>query len=63
MLVAEMNAGQMVEDVRLAVAGACPVEFYGRTGGVIPLPEEIYAPVAALAARVVASQKQAEASP
>lgn len=61
MLVAEMNAGQMVEDVRLAVAGVCPVEFYGRTGGVIPLPEEIYAPVAALAMRVVASQKQAEA--
>ncbi len=38
----EMNAGQMVEDVRLAVNGKCPVEFYGRMGGVIPSPEEIY---------------------
>jgi 2-oxoglutarate ferredoxin oxidoreductase subunit alpha len=40
-LVVEMNAGQMLEDVRLAVEGRCPVHFYGRTGGVIPLPEEI----------------------
>jgi 2-oxoglutarate ferredoxin oxidoreductase subunit alpha len=40
-LVAEMNAGQMWEDVRLAVEGRCPVEFYGRLGGVIPLPDEI----------------------
>ena len=40
-LVVEMNAGQMVEDVRLAVEGRVPVEFYGRMGGVIPLPEEI----------------------
>jgi len=41
MLVVEMNAGQMLEDVRLAVEGQCPVEFYGRMGGVTPLPEEI----------------------
>jgi 2-oxoglutarate ferredoxin oxidoreductase subunit alpha len=40
-LVVEMNAGQMVEDVRLAVEGRCPVEFYGRMGGPIPLPDEI----------------------
>jgi 2-oxoglutarate ferredoxin oxidoreductase subunit alpha len=40
-LVVEMNAGQMVEDVRLAVEGRCPVYFYGRMGGVIPLPDEI----------------------
>lgn len=38
----EMNAGQMVEDVRLAVNGKTRVEFYGRMGGVIPSPEEIY---------------------
>lgn len=38
----EMNAGQMVEDVRLSVNGQAPVEFYGRMGGVIPSPEEIY---------------------
>lgn len=37
----EMNAGQMVEDVRLAVNGEKPVEFYGRFGGIIPSPEEI----------------------
>ncbi|MGC8779919.1 MAG: 3-methyl-2-oxobutanoate dehydrogenase subunit VorB [Anaerolineae bacterium] len=40
-LVAEMNAGQMLEDVRLAVEGRCPVRFYGRMGGVMPLPDEI----------------------
>ncbi len=37
----EMNAGQMVEDVRLAVNGKVPVEFYGRMGGIVPDPEEI----------------------
>jgi len=37
-----MNAGQMVEDVRLAVNGRTPVYFYGRMGGVIPQPNEIY---------------------
>lgn len=40
-LVVEMNAGQMLEDVRLAVEGRCPVHFYGRMGGIIPLPDEI----------------------
>ncbi|HUN65017.1 MAG TPA: 3-methyl-2-oxobutanoate dehydrogenase subunit VorB [Bacteroidota bacterium] len=40
-LVVEMNAGQMVEDVRLAVEGRVPVEFYGRMGGMIPPPEDI----------------------
>jgi len=37
----EMNAGQMVDDIRLAVNGKTRVEFYGRMGGVIPSPEEI----------------------
>ena len=41
-LTVEMSAGQMVEDVRLAVNGAKPVEFYGRTGGMIPSPQEIF---------------------
>jgi 2-oxoglutarate ferredoxin oxidoreductase subunit alpha len=41
MLVVEMNAGQMVEDVRLAVEGKVPVQFYGRMGGIIPSPEEV----------------------
>lgn len=38
----EMSAGQMVEDVRLAVNGHADVDFYGRTGGVVPTQEEIY---------------------
>ncbi|MFC2139101.1 transketolase C-terminal domain-containing protein, partial [Bacteroidota bacterium] len=37
----EMNAGQMIEDVKLAVNGKVPVEFYGRMGGIVPTPEEI----------------------
>jgi len=41
MLVVEMNAGQMVEDVRLGVEGRVPVEFYGRMGGIIPSPDEV----------------------
>jgi 2-oxoglutarate ferredoxin oxidoreductase subunit alpha len=40
-LVVEMNTGQMVEDVRLALNGGVPVHFYGRAGGVVPMPEEI----------------------
>lgn len=39
--VIEMSAGQLVEDVRLAVAGRSPVEFYGRSGGGVPSVEEI----------------------
>jgi 2-oxoglutarate ferredoxin oxidoreductase subunit alpha len=41
MLAVEMSAGQMVEDVRLAVAGKVPVEHYGRMGGMVPSPEEV----------------------
>jgi 2-oxoglutarate ferredoxin oxidoreductase subunit alpha len=37
-----MNAGQMVEDVRLAVCGKKPVHFFGRLGGIVPTPEETY---------------------
>ena len=37
----ELNAGQMVEDVRLGVNGKVPVEFHGRMGGVIPSAEEV----------------------
>lgn len=40
-LVVEMSAGQMIEDVRLAVEGRCPVHFYGRMGGEVPTIEEI----------------------
>jgi 2-oxoglutarate ferredoxin oxidoreductase subunit alpha len=41
MMSVELNAGQMVEDVRLAVNGKVPVAFYGRMGGMLPNPEEI----------------------
>jgi len=41
LLVVEMSAGQMVEDVRLAVDGRAEVRFYGRTGGAVPTPTEI----------------------
>ena len=40
-LVVELNAGQMVEDVRLAVHDRLPVEHFGRMGGIIPSPEEV----------------------
>jgi len=40
-LTVELNAGQMVEDVRLAVNGKIPVLHYGRMGGIVPAPEEI----------------------
>jgi 2-oxoglutarate ferredoxin oxidoreductase subunit alpha len=40
-VVFELNAGQMLQDVRLAVNGARPVEFFGKMGGVIPPPEEL----------------------
>ena len=40
-LCVEMSMGQMIDDVRLSVNGACPVTFYGRTGGMVPTPEEI----------------------
>jgi 2-oxoglutarate ferredoxin oxidoreductase subunit alpha len=40
-----MNAGQMIEDVRLAVGGQIPVSFFGRMGGVVPMPDEILAAI------------------
>ncbi len=42
-LSAELNAGQMVEDVRLAVGGKAPVEHYGRQGGMLFNPDEVLA--------------------
>jgi len=41
MLTVELNAGQMVEDVRLSVNGKVPVFHYGRMGSIVPNPEEI----------------------
>jgi 2-oxoglutarate ferredoxin oxidoreductase subunit alpha len=40
-LVVEMSAGQMIEDVKLAVEGKKPVYFHGRTGGMVPLQQDI----------------------
>jgi 2-oxoglutarate ferredoxin oxidoreductase subunit alpha len=40
-LVTEMNTGQMLEDVKMAVKGRVPVEFYARVGGIVPYPDEI----------------------
>ena len=40
-LTVELNAGQMVEDVRLSVNGALPVHHFGRMGGMIPNPNEV----------------------
>lgn len=40
-LVVEMNAGQMLEDVRAAVRGKIAVEFFARLGGMVPLPDEV----------------------
>lgn len=41
-LCTEMSMGQMIDDVKLAINCSKPVEFYGRTGGVIPKPSEIF---------------------
>jgi 2-oxoglutarate ferredoxin oxidoreductase subunit alpha len=46
-LVVEMNAGQMVEDVRLAVGAAAPIDFYGTLGGITPQVETVVERIAA----------------
>ena len=51
-LTVELSSGQMVEDVRLAVAGRCPVAFHGRMGGLVPTPDEVLGALKALRARV-----------
>jgi 2-oxoglutarate/2-oxoacid ferredoxin oxidoreductase subunit alpha len=48
-LVTEMNSGQMLEDVNLAVKGRIPVDFHGRLGGVVPFPDEILAEIQRIA--------------
>jgi pyruvate/2-oxoacid:ferredoxin oxidoreductase alpha subunit len=45
--VVEMSTGQMVEDVRLALEGTVPLEFYSRVGGNVPLADEVREFVAA----------------
>ena len=39
--VVEMNAGQMLHDVRTAVGRQVPVKFMGRMGGIVPMPDEV----------------------
>ncbi len=46
--VVEMNMGQMVEDVRLYLAGRAKTHFYGRTGGMMPVAKDIYQTVASV---------------
>ena len=41
----EMNMGQMIDDVKLALDCKIPVSFYGRTGGVIPAPNDVLAEI------------------
>ncbi len=40
-LCVELNAGQMIEDVRLAVSDSVPVKHFGRMGGIVPNPQEV----------------------
>lgn len=58
-LVVEMNAGQMVEDVRRAVNGKSEVLFYGRPGGAVFNPEELYRKIKAAFPRAVRPKKSA----
>lgn len=57
-LTVEMNAGQMVEDVRLAVNGRTPVRFLGRMGGMIPSPEDVLAEITTLASQFVSEEER-----
>jgi 2-oxoglutarate ferredoxin oxidoreductase subunit alpha len=51
-LTVELSSGQMVEDVRLAVEGRCPVGFHGRMGGLVPTPDEVVGALKALRGKV-----------
>ena len=51
-LCVEMNMGQMVDDVRLVVQNEKPVSFFGRTGGIIPTPQEVLDEIRKLAKEV-----------
>ena len=58
-LVTEMNAGQMLEDVQKAVKGRAPIEFYARLGGIVPYPDEILGEIR----RLVNEPKSADGDP
>ncbi len=44
-LTVEMSTAQMLEDVQLAILGKKPIDFFGRTGGIVPAPEEVRAKI------------------
>ena len=48
-LVVELSAGQMIEDVRLATNCSLPISFFGKLGGLVPLPEDILEEITKLA--------------
>ncbi len=56
MLVVEMNMGQMLNDVLTVVGKDTPVEFYGRTGGVVPFPDEILSEIHRLVKEPIPTQ-------
>ncbi len=58
-LVIEMSTAQMMEDVEKAVLGKKPVSFFGRTGGIVPAPEEVKEQILAL----IDKRKKAKAKP
>ena len=58
-LVVEMSTGQMVEDVERAVVGKKPVTFFGRTGGVVPSPDEVITSLKKLITKKLKTKKKA----
>jgi 2-oxoglutarate ferredoxin oxidoreductase subunit alpha len=44
-LVVELSAGQMIEDVRLATRCRIPISFFGKMGGIVPLPDDVLAEI------------------
>ncbi len=56
-LVTEMNAGQMLDDVLRAAQGRIPVEFYGRMGGIMPFPDEILNEIRRMASEPLVIEK------
>ena len=56
-LVTEMNAGQMLDDVLRAAKGRIPVEFYGRMGGIMPFPDEILNEIRRMASEPLVIEK------
>ena len=63
LLVVEMNAGQMLEDVQRVVAERTPVHFYGRSGGMMPMPDEILEHIRSAAGEPTPASESAEEVP